>query len=124
MRGGFGQAGRFRHKRSRLIRDKEFVGKHYIGKKGFTSVAQKKQGMRTLNLHQLSDIADRLVREQKAQMEDQKVIIDLKKLGYGKLLGMGSVSRPMRVRVDRCSAEALRKLKEANGEAILSAPVK
>jgi len=97
---------------------------HYVGKKGFTSVPQKRRPVRTLNLRQLSDMADRLVREQKAQVEDRKVAIDLKQLGYGKLLGTGFVSRPIRVKVDRCSAEALRKLKEANGEAILTAPVK
>jgi ribosomal protein L15 len=119
MQGGFGRAGRYRHKRSRLIRTGEFRNLHYAGKKGFVSVAQKSPTGGTLNLWQLSAIADRLVSEKKAQLAGEKVIIDLKPLGIRKLLGAGSVSRALQVNVDECSEGALKKLKEAGGEAIL-----
>ncbi len=119
MRGGFGDSGRYRHKKSRLIRDKEFVNMHYVGKKGFTSIPQKKRQGKTLNLSQLSAIVRRLVSEKKAQMEDQKVTVDLRQLGFKKLLGMGSISQAVRVKVDQCSESALKKLKEAGGDALL-----
>jgi large subunit ribosomal protein L15 len=122
MRGGFGNAGRYRHKKSRLIRNKEFVHMHYVGKKGFISVSQKQGEIKALNLRQLSAMVDRLVSQKKAKMEDQKVVVDLGEMGFEKLLGMGSISRAVRVKVDKCSASAVRKLKEAGGEAVLSSP--
>jgi len=124
MRGGFGNAGRYRHKKSRLIRNKEFVHMHYVGKKGFISIPQRQREGKALNLRQLSAMVDRLVLEKKAQIEDQKVTIDLGQLGFKKLLGTGSISRAVRVRVDQCSESALKKLKEAGGEALLSSHVK
>lgn len=122
MRGGFGQAGRYRHKRSRLIRTGEFARMHYAGKKGFTSVAQKKPAGRALNLWQLGEMVDKLVSEKKAQLVGEKVVVDLKQLGFKKLLGTGSISRALQVKVDQCSEGALKKLKGAGGEAVLSTP--
>jgi ribosomal protein L15 len=124
MRGGFGDSGRYRHKKSRLIRNKEFVNMHYVGKKGFMSVPQRKRQGKTLNLRQLSTMVEKLVSEKKAQIEDQKVTIDLTQLGFRKLLGAGSISRPVRVKVDKCSESGLKKLKEAGGEAILRTAAK
>jgi len=123
MRGGTGRAGRYRHKKSRLIRNKEFVNMHYVGKKGFISIAQKNRTGKTLNLTQLSAMVDRLVSESKAQMEDQKVSVDLNQMGFRKLLGAGSISRPVRIKIDKCSESAQKKLKEAGG-VLVSAPAK
>jgi len=122
MRGGFGDSGRYRHKKSRLIRNKEFVHMHYIGKKGFISVDQRQKQGNALNVGQLAAMVDKLISEKKAQMEDQKVAVDLGKLGFRKLLGAGSISRALRVKVDRCSESALKKLKEAGGEVLPSKP--
>jgi large subunit ribosomal protein L15 len=123
MRGGFGQAGRYRHKKSQLIRNKEFVHMHYVGKKGFTSVPQKtKREGRALNLGQLSSVIDRLVNEKKAEMDGKKVVLNLNQIGFQRLLGGGSISRPIRVTVDHCSKSALEKIKESGGEAILPTP--
>ena len=122
MRGGFGQAGRYGHKRSRLIRTGEFAHMHYAGKKGFISVAQKRPAGRTLNLWQLGEMVDMLVSEKKAQLAGQKVVVDLKQLGFEKLLGTGLISRAVQVKVDHCSDGALKKLKDAGGEAIVKTP--
>ena len=96
----------------------------YVGKKGFTSIAQKKRARETLNLCQLSEMVDRLVSEKKAQLENQKVVVDLSQLGFKKLLGTGSIFRAVQVKVDQCSEGALKKIKEAGGDAVLSSPVK
>ena len=125
MRGGFGQAGRYRHKRSLLIRTGEFANMRYAGKKGFTSVSQKmKREGRALNLSQLSNMIDKLISEKKAELDGQKIVIDLKQLGFTKLIGGGAISRPIRVTVDRCSEGALEKIKEAGGEALLRTQAK
>jgi len=118
MRGGSGQSGRYRHKRSSLIRSGEFANMHYKGKKGFTPVSASKDPGHTLNLFQLSAMVDRLVAEKKAQLAGDKVVVDLKELGFRKLLGMGSISRAVQVKVEECSEGAAKKLKEAGGELV------
>ena len=122
MQGGSGQSGRYRHKRSRLIRTGEFANMHYKGKKGFTPVAPEKDEGRTMNLFQLSVLVERLTAEKKAQLTGERVIVDLTELGYRKLLGAGSISRPVQVKVDKCSEAAAKKLKEAGGELVNAAP--
>jgi ribosomal protein L15 len=92
---------------------------HYEGKKGFTPVSAKHDIGRTLNLWQLSEIADKLVAEKKAQLSGEKVLLDLKQLGYTKLLGNGSVSRAIQVNVE-CSEAAAKKLKDAGGDVVTS----
>ena len=98
---------------------------HYVGKKGFRSVAEKRHigtALKTLNLWQLSGIVDKLVEANKAQMENQMVVLDLREMGYKKLLGLGSISRAIQVKVDYCSESALKKVKDAGGDAVLSTP--
>ncbi len=118
MQGGAGISGRYRHKRSRLIRTGEFAHMHYKGKKGFTPVSASKDPGRTMNLWQLSGLVDRLVAEKKAQLAGERVVVNLTELGFRKLLGSGSVSRPVQVKVDECSEGAAKKLKDAGGELV------
>lgn len=118
MQGGAGISGRYRHKRSCLIRTGEFAHMHYKGKKGFTPVSASKDPGRTLDLWQLSGLVDKLVAEKKAQLAGERVVVDLKELGFRKLLGSGSISRPVQVKVDECSEGAAKKLKEAGGELV------
>ena len=119
MRGGSGITGRYRHKRSRLIRTGEYSNMHYAGKKGFTSLSNMRPSGRTLNLWQLSDLADKLVADKKPPASE-KLVLDLKELGFKKLLGTGLISRAVQVKIDQCSEGALKKIKEAGGEAVLA----
>ncbi len=96
---------------------------HYAGKKGFTSISNKRPPKRTLNLWQLSEIADKLASEKKTQPSAEKIVVDLGQLGFKKLLGSGSISRAVQVKVDECSQGALKKIKDAGGEALVKAPV-
>ena len=97
---------------------------HYAGKKGFIPVSASKGQVRTINLFQLSSLVERLVADKKAQLVGNKVAIDLGELGYGKLLGAGSISRPVQVKVDKSSENAAKKLKDAGGELLNPAPAK
>jgi ribosomal protein L15 len=97
---------------------------HYKGKKGFTPISASKDLGQTLNLFQLSGLVDRLLAEKKAQLVGDKVVVDLKELGFRKLLGAGSIARPIQVKVDECSEGAAKKLKEAGGELLNPVPTK
>ena len=97
---------------------------HYKGKKGFTPVSASRDRGPTLNLLQLSSLVDRLVAEKKAQLVGDKIVVDLKELGFSKLLGGGSISRPVQVKVDECSEGAAKKLKDAGGELLNAPPAK
>jgi len=92
----------------------------YVGMKGFVSVAQKRKPYRSLNLIQLSAMIEHLIEEKKVQYENQIPVVDLEPLGFTKLLGNGTIMRPIRVKVAICSESAQKKLKDAGGEAILS----
>jgi ribosomal protein L15 len=91
---------------------------HYAGKKGFISIAQKKRSEPSINLLQLSSLVEKLTREKKLQTENNVPFVNLQELGYSKLLGAGAISQAVRIRVGSCSENALRKLKEAGGEAV------
>jgi len=94
---------------------------HYVGKKGFTSIANKRGVGKALNIGQLAAMIDSLISEKKAEVAGQKVSVDLGQLGFRKLLGSGTISRAVSAKVDQCSESALEKLKKAGGDAILSA---
>jgi large subunit ribosomal protein L15 len=97
---------------------------HYKGKKGFTSVSASKELGAVLNLFQLSSLVDGLVAENRAQLVGDRVVVDLKELGFRKLLGGGAISRAVQVKVDQCSEAAEKKLKEAGGELVNLVPTK
>jgi len=94
----------------------------YAGKKGFTSIAQKQRPERSLNLIQLTGLVTQLTRENKLKTENNMPVVDLRELGYAKLLGTGSITQAVHVKVERCSESALRKLKEAGGDAMTEKP--
>ena len=103
-----------------MIRHKEFVHMKYVDKKGFMSIPQKQERKQSINLIQLSNMLEKMIDEKKAQFENQVPLVDLEALGFSKLLGGGTISRAVRVKVTECSESALKKIKDAGGEAILS----
>lgn len=95
--GGRGYGGSHKHKFS-YITTKE--PDHY-GYKGFYS--RKKKDM-TISIDGL------------AKMEGSS--IDLKKLGYAKLLGTGKIDRAVNVVVEKISAKAKEKIEKAGGKVV------
>ncbi len=51
--------------------------------------------------------------------EDGKVILDLEKLGYDKVLGSGAINSALTVRVKRISDSAKNKITAAGGEVLI-----
>jgi large subunit ribosomal protein L15 len=71
----------------------------YFGYKGFHSQAKK---VRSINVEELD------------KLEGNE--FNLTKLGYGKLLGRGRITRAVTVTVASCSAQAKEKVEKAGGQ--------
>jgi len=103
-------SGRHKHKWTYVIK----YELDYFGKDGFhnpTSVH-----VETINVGRLNEIAGCLVSEGEAVESDGKTVVDLGKLGYAKLLGAGSVTKPLMVAVASVSPRAEDKIKRAGGQ--------
>ena len=107
-RGGFGMAGsgkRAQHKKQHILK---FYGNEYYGKHGFHSLNKKGDVINIrdveLNLHKLG------------KKEGDHYIVNLKELGYEKLLGTGDVKHKLKIICGLCSEGAKEKIEKAGGE--------
>jgi large subunit ribosomal protein L15 len=110
QRGGHGKAGRHKHLWSYVLRYEP----DYFVKKGFTPARRSK--LNEINVGKIDEEASRLLDEGKAVKKVNGIHIDLKELGYDKLLGSGKVTHPFVLRVDSFSKSAAEKIKNANGK--------
>jgi large subunit ribosomal protein L15 len=112
MQGGHGNAGWKRHRWSSVIR----YG-WVIGKSGFTPV-DRHLG-KAINISDLELGLDQLIEQGKAKQSEGKIEINLGEIGYSKLLGNGTITRPLKILVARCSERAAAKISQAGGQVIL-----
>ncbi len=109
-RGGRGMAGSKKHKWS-------FISRYmpgYFGRRGFKRPFATEKGD-SINVGYLEDNIDSLVKKGMANLKDKKYFIDLERLGYGKLLGSGRVTKPLFIKIGRYSRKASMKVKDAGG---------
>jgi large subunit ribosomal protein L15 len=85
-----------------------------MGKHGF--VSHRKRVDRVINLR---DLAPLIAEPPDAGSKDALPVVDLTRLGYGKLLGKGDLNRPVEVRVADASRSAMKKIEAAGGKVIL-----
>jgi large subunit ribosomal protein L15 len=100
-KGGVGRAGLHKHKWSWTVK----YGKSVFGKHGFKR-SWNKAKVEVINVDQLEE----LVRKTNSDS------VNLSDYGVSKLLGRGTVSRAVQVKVDYASKEALEKIKRAGGK--------
>jgi large subunit ribosomal protein L15 len=105
---GMRKSGRHKHLWSYVIRYEP----DYFGKKGFTSPKSLKQKENIINVGRLDEASEKFSTKE----EKDRLFIDLKSLGYTKLLGTGKVTKPLIVKVASCSKSAAEKIKEAGGQ--------
>jgi len=110
---GYRKAGRHKHGWSYVIRYEP----KYFEKKGFTSPKSLRQKENIINVGKLDEIAEKI----STSKEKDKILIDLEKLGYTKLLGTGKVTKPLIVKVASYSKSAAEKIKEAGGQILIEA---
>lgn len=119
---GYGRVGQHRMSGSRGMRK---AGRHkqgwsyvikyepdYFGKRGNTSPNSLKRKVNVINAGALDELAEKLSTEKKKD----KFFIDLRSLGYTKLLGTGKVTKPLIVKVASYSKSAAEKIKKAGGQ--------
>lgn len=90
---------------------------HY-GKYGFKRPQKTIFKFKPVNLDYLDEKADELVNKGLAVDENGKIAIDVTQLGYNKVLGKGTVTRPLIVKSLKFSETAITKIEEAGGEVI------
>ena len=116
-RGGHGKAGYDKHKWTYVLKHEP---DHWL-KKGFVSARALGKKVSIINIGKLDDLADMLESEKKLEKKDTTIYLDLESLGFDKLLGTGTISKPMVVKVGAYSEAASRKLEEAGGEILKEA---
>ena len=122
---GYGQIGQHRkgskggRKAGRHKHGWTYVIKHepdYFEKKGFTSQKSLREKINVINVGELDELVDELAAERKLERKGKKNFLDLEKLGYNKLLGMGKITKPLMVKVSSYSEVAAKKIEEAGGK--------
>ena len=107
--GGHGRAGGDGTKMSYTIK---YEPNRY-GKHGFHSVMGI--SVNTVNVGEINELAGKLSMENHILSENEQEVIDLDSLGFDKLLGSGTVNRPLNVKVKSYSQLALKKVEDAKG---------
>jgi len=125
---GYGQIGQHRRSgtqgRKKSSFDKggwTYVVKYepnYFGDKGFTSIKSRRQKTNVINVGELDELIRRLTFEQKLEKEDDKIRLDLEKLGYSKLLARGNTKTSVIIKSPSCSEDAIRKIEDAGGQVL------
>jgi large subunit ribosomal protein L15 len=112
-RGGRGMSGMHKSKVMRMIK---YFPDHY-GKSGMSSI--KKVKIRTVNLMDLDSKIEQLLKEKKVEKDKDGIKVKLLDLGYDKLLGSGKVNHPLIVEAKYFSKNAIKKLEEVKGKAVV-----
>jgi large subunit ribosomal protein L15 len=89
----------------------------YFGKTGFISI--NKQEINTINLSLINQKLDSWTAQGLIEKKGSEQIVDLKKLGYDKLLGAGTLNSKITIHVNFASAKAQSKVEQAGGKLVL-----
>ncbi len=114
-RGGRGMAGS--GKRAGQIKPTILTvyGNEYFGKMGFRRPRKVIKKVRAINLADLEKGLDYYVSRNLIKKESNRYIINLKELGYNKLLGKGRAINVMEIKSPSFSQKAKKKIEDAGG---------
>ncbi|MDK2372881.1 MAG: uL15 family ribosomal protein [Candidatus Korarchaeota archaeon] len=111
--GGFGKAGVKKHLWTWITAyEPDYFGR---GRRGFKRPRAVVREVRTVNVGELERMLPNLMSLGYARETEKGIEIDLSEAGYDKLLGRGSVTKPLLVKIDLATEMAVRKLEEAGG---------
>ena len=116
-RGGVGNAGSFTHRFIKIYKENP----RYFGRHGFKRAPEIVERKNTINLSEIQDRIDTLMKQGYARKEGDIYVVDLTSMGVDKLLGAGNVSMPMKIIVGEASERAIEKVKSAGGEVEVNA---
>jgi len=113
--GGKGAAGMHKHMWTWVVK----YAPTWFGKHGFTRPPEITPTVQAINVGELDELAEKLLAEGKAVLEDNKVVINVRELGFNKVLGRGKVTRPLKIITPYVSEMAKAKIEEAGGEVVV-----
>ncbi|MEM5812805.1 MAG: uL15 family ribosomal protein [Candidatus Aenigmatarchaeota archaeon] len=119
-KGGKGYAGSHKHKWIKIIKEEP----DHFGKHGFTSIRRKES--KAINIKDLERLIKDFregkidIKNDEIKEDNEKIEINLTKLGYDKLLGKGKLNfeKPIIIIVKSFSKQAKEKIESANGKII------
>ena len=89
----------------------------YFGKFGFVSKTPKPQ-IKAINVGYIEQHMNKFLSSNLVSKENGIFVIELKKLGFNKLLGDGRVSLKLKINAPYASKTAIDKVKQAGGEVV------
>tara|TARA_Y100000034_G_scaffold48941_1_gene60517 strand:+ start:128 stop:589 length:462 start_codon:yes stop_codon:yes gene_type:complete len=114
-RGGRGMAGsgkRADQKKPSIIKK---YGNTYFGKKGFSSKRNAKI-TKAINIQTIENKLYNWLKKGTLKKENDMINIDLKKMGYNKLLGSGKIKNKFNIEVEYASKRAIEKIEKSGGK--------
>ncbi|MBD3249696.1 50S ribosomal protein L15 [Candidatus Woesearchaeota archaeon] len=114
-KGGAGMAGtgkRASQKKPSIWKNKKYFGKYGFKKKGII------EKIKPINLDYFEQKTEKLFEKKKIEKQGDVYVIDLKKLGYNKLLGSGNITKKLKITSPSFSKKAEEKIKNAGGEVV------
>jgi len=116
-RGGKGLAGT--GKRADTSKTRHWKDTKYFGKHGFKTRTRNVGVVNAINIGDVEEKLPSLVDSKVVVKEGDVYVVDLKKMGYDKLLGSGKVKSKFKISVDAASKKVIEKVKGVGGEIIL-----
>ena len=113
-KGGFGLSGGHKHKWSYILR---YAPEHF-GKRGFVRPPEVVAAPGAVNVGELDERLEEFLQQGAARREEERFVVDARKLGFAKILGGGRVTHPLEVIATEFSDSAKRKLEAAGGKAV------
>jgi len=114
LKGGFGKAGRHKHHWTWVVK----YAPDYFGKKGFKTPISTTPKVNAINVGYLDEIATELAKKGLVEVKNGKIVVNVIKLGYNRVLGSGKVTKPLVVMAPYFSRKAEEKIAQAGGEVI------
>jgi len=91
---------------------------NHFGKHGFTRPLAARREISTINVGEIDERLDELLQHGIAKREEERIVVDVRKLGFERVLGGGRVTHPLEVIAKEFVESAKRKLEGAGGKAI------
>jgi len=117
-RGGRGNAGSGKRGQQKETKYLAHGGKSPLGKHGF-QITRQRPSFRTINLAQIETNLDGWVEAKKVTKTQSVYVIDLAKVGYDKVLGVGKLAHKLKITAKAFSKRAEERIKAAGGEAVV-----
>jgi large subunit ribosomal protein L15 len=111
-RGGRGNAGLHKHK---YIKTVKYLPDHF-GRHGFKRPQSVVGSKITINLFTLDEKLDKLIKDGKVKKVKNYYELNLDELGFEKILGSGTITKPVTITVKEATQKAISKIESAGGK--------